>query len=78
MDPPFPIYVFNLVSSLKDKSAKGYPVKKVGVVDIYESFHSLGFYSFCYYTGKLSSLVSAVCETFNASRSFPESYPTSL
>lgn len=28
-EPPFPIYLFGLVSSLKEKSAKGYPVKKV-------------------------------------------------
>ncbi|KAG8956756.1 Factor arrest protein 11 [Tulasnella sp. 424] len=28
-EPPFPIYLFGLVSSLKEKSAKGYPVKKL-------------------------------------------------
>jgi N1221-like protein len=29
MDPPLPVYLFNVVSGLRDKSAKGYPVKKV-------------------------------------------------
>lgn len=29
MDPPLPVYLFNVVSGLKDKSAKGYPIKKV-------------------------------------------------
>lgn len=30
MEPPLPVMFFNLVASLKDKSPKGYPVKKVG------------------------------------------------
>ncbi|KAK7695945.1 hypothetical protein QCA50_000584 [Cerrena zonata] len=29
LDPPLPVYLFNVVASLKDKSAKGYPVKKL-------------------------------------------------
>ncbi|KZV65815.1 hypothetical protein PENSPDRAFT_668143 [Peniophora sp. CONT] len=29
LDPPLPIYFFNVVGGLRDKSAKGYPVKKV-------------------------------------------------
>ncbi|KAG6327871.1 hypothetical protein ID866_11218 [Astraeus odoratus] len=29
MDPPLPVYLFNVVSGLRDKSAKGYPIKKV-------------------------------------------------
>jgi hypothetical protein len=29
LDPPLPVYLFNVVSGLRDKSAKGYPVKKV-------------------------------------------------
>jgi len=29
LDPPLPVYLFNLVSSLRDKTAKGYPIKKV-------------------------------------------------
>lgn len=29
MDPPLPVYLFNVVSGLKEKSAKGYPIKKV-------------------------------------------------
>lgn len=32
MDPPLPVYFFNVVSGLRDKSAKGYPVKKVLVL----------------------------------------------
>ena len=31
LDPPLPVYLFNVVAGLKDKSAKGYPVKKVSV-----------------------------------------------
>ena len=29
LEPPLPVYLFNVVAGLKDKSAKGYPVKKV-------------------------------------------------
>ncbi|KAF9055024.1 N1221-domain-containing protein [Hymenopellis radicata] len=29
LDPPLPVYLFNIVSGLRDKSAKGYPVKKL-------------------------------------------------
>lgn len=29
LDPPLPVYLFNLVAGLRDKSAKGYPIKKV-------------------------------------------------
>jgi N1221-like protein len=29
LDPPLPVYLINVVSGLRDKSAKGYPVKKV-------------------------------------------------
>jgi hypothetical protein len=29
LDPPLPVYLFNIVSSLRDKGAKGYPIKKV-------------------------------------------------
>ncbi|KAA1466295.1 hypothetical protein DENSPDRAFT_831103 [Dentipellis sp. KUC8613] len=32
MDPPVPVYFFNVVSGLRDKSAKGYPVKKLLLV----------------------------------------------
>lgn len=32
LNPPLPVYMYNLVSSLKDKSAKGYPVKKLLLV----------------------------------------------
>ena len=31
LDPPLPVYLFNVVAGLRDKSAKGYPVKKVRV-----------------------------------------------
>lgn len=34
MDPPFPVYLFGLISSLKEKSARGYPVKKVSVLSV--------------------------------------------
>ncbi|KAF8743094.1 hypothetical protein RHS02_02614, partial [Rhizoctonia solani] len=36
LDPPLPIYLFSLVASLKEKSLRGYPVKKVG--DSYSKF----------------------------------------
>ena len=29
LDPPLPVYLFGLVSAMKEKSAKGYPLKKV-------------------------------------------------
>jgi N1221-like protein len=29
LDPPLPIYLLNLVAGLREKNAKGYPVKKV-------------------------------------------------
>ncbi|ETW83843.1 HAM-2, protein required for hyphal anastomosis [Heterobasidion irregulare TC 32-1] len=32
LDPPLPVYFFNVVSGLRDKSAKGYPVKKLLLV----------------------------------------------
>ncbi|TFY81816.1 hypothetical protein EWM64_g2205 [Hericium alpestre] len=32
MDPPLPVFFFNVVSGLRDKSAKGYPVKKLLLV----------------------------------------------
>ncbi|KAF7331855.1 hypothetical protein MKEN_00065600 [Mycena kentingensis (nom. inval.)] len=31
-DPPLPVYLFNVVSGLRDKSARGYPVKKLLLV----------------------------------------------
>lgn len=35
LDPPLPVYLFNLVSSLRDKTAKGYPIKKAcSIVDV--------------------------------------------
>jgi hypothetical protein len=33
LDPPLPVYLFNVVSGLRDKSAKGYPIKKVRASD---------------------------------------------
>ncbi|KAJ3516201.1 hypothetical protein NLJ89_g1274 [Agrocybe chaxingu] len=32
LDPPLPVYLFNVVSSLRDKTAKGYPIKKLLLV----------------------------------------------
>ncbi|KAI6047109.1 hypothetical protein EDC04DRAFT_2621732 [Pisolithus marmoratus] len=32
MDPPLPVYLFNVVSGLKERSAKGYPIKKLLLV----------------------------------------------
>lgn len=29
LEPPMPIYLFNVVAGLREKNAKGYPVKKV-------------------------------------------------
>ena len=29
LDPPLPVYLFTVVAGLRDKSFKGYPVKKV-------------------------------------------------
>ncbi|KJA24554.1 hypothetical protein HYPSUDRAFT_136073 [Hypholoma sublateritium FD-334 SS-4] len=32
LDPPLPVYLFNVVSNLRDKTAKGYPIKKLLLV----------------------------------------------
>ncbi|KAF8895564.1 hypothetical protein BD779DRAFT_1609072 [Infundibulicybe gibba] len=32
LEPPLPVYLFNVVSGLRDKSAKGYPIKKLLLV----------------------------------------------
>ena len=32
LEPPLPVYLFNVVAGLRDKSAKGYPVKKVRLI----------------------------------------------
>ncbi|KAM5540419.1 hypothetical protein V8D89_005877 [Ganoderma adspersum] len=32
LEPPLPVYLFNVVAGLRDKSAKGYPVKKLLLV----------------------------------------------
>ncbi|KAF9452194.1 N1221-domain-containing protein [Macrolepiota fuliginosa MF-IS2] len=29
LDPPLPVYLFSIISNLRDKSAKGYPIKKL-------------------------------------------------
>jgi len=29
LDPPLPVYLFNVVALMRDKTAKGYPIKKV-------------------------------------------------
>lgn len=29
LDPPLPFYLWGIVANLRDKNAKGYPVKKV-------------------------------------------------
>lgn len=30
LDPPLPVYIFTVVAGLREKNAKGYPIKKVG------------------------------------------------
>jgi N1221-like protein len=50
MDPPLPVYFFNVVSALRDKSAKGYPVKKVLMLSvgfIHCSHLLVSYYWFC-------------------------------
>ena len=37
LDPPLPVVFFSLIASLKDKSPKGYPVKKVDASWSYNS-----------------------------------------
>jgi hypothetical protein len=29
LDPPLPVYIFTVVAGLREKNAKGYPIKKV-------------------------------------------------
>ena len=31
LEPPLPVYLFNVVAGLRDKRAKGYPVKKARI-----------------------------------------------
>jgi N1221-like protein len=53
LDPPLPIYLFNVVSGLRDKSAKGYPIKKVREYFYYMlSFDSHLYDSFCWFFGR--------------------------
>jgi hypothetical protein len=43
LDPPLPVYLISIVSGLRDKSAKGYPVKKVRQnTSGFTFFHSCG------------------------------------
>ncbi|KAF8204897.1 hypothetical protein BJ912DRAFT_1018161 [Pholiota molesta] len=32
LDPPLPVYLFNVIANLRDKTAKGYPIKKLLLV----------------------------------------------
>jgi N1221-like protein len=52
LDPPLPVYLFNVVSGLRDKSAKGYPIKKVVNFLSDASFGSHLYDSFCWFFGK--------------------------
>ena len=52
MDPPLPVYLFNVVSGLKDKSAKGYPIKKVHSSHSTDSSQFLTVHSSCLSFGK--------------------------
>lgn len=62
LDPPLPVYFFNMMANLKDKSAKGYPVKKVRRV--YSSFSKMLSLSFSCYScfGRAFWFVAVVCE----------------
>lgn len=45
LDPPLPVYLFHMVAGLRDKSAKGYPLKKVRTpLFCLRSFLSLRFF----------------------------------
>ena len=37
LEPALPVYLFNLVSGLRDKSAKGYPIKKVMTISLHKA-----------------------------------------
>ena len=41
LNPPLPIYLFDLVAGLREKNAKGYPVKKVCLSHIVLFYESL-------------------------------------
>lgn len=63
LDPPLPVYLFHMVAGLRDKSAKGYPLKKVRTpLFCLRSFLSLRFFATrCYcYCGRLFWLAAVV------------------
>ena len=39
LEPPLPVFLFNVVGGLRDKSAKGYPVKKVNYLLVWYLQH---------------------------------------
>jgi hypothetical protein len=62
LDPPLPIYLLNLVAGLREKNAKGYPVKKVRhtlLITFPKLYRSpiRNDNSSCYLRGNLSSLL---------------------
>jgi N1221-like protein len=74
MDPPLPVYFFNVVSALRDKSAKGYPVKKVLDPSVLiRPPHTLVSYFWFY--GRLYCLVAVAFVISKESRKSPVSLP---
>ena len=73
LDPPLPVYLFSVVAGLRDKSAKGYPIKKVS----YSPF--MGIFicspvprSFSLSCGKQSSPAVVAFENLRGQRHLPE------
>lgn len=54
-----PIYLFNLVAGLREKNAKGYPVKKVSSVELAEERKLTYGRSCCSSSGRASFRASA-------------------
>ena len=60
LDPPLPVYLISIVAGLRDKSAKGYPVKKVRQQNVlyYFSIHVGGGSFFLSYGKPFSRVVA--------------------
>lgn len=54
-----PIYLFNLVAGLREKNAKGYPVKKVSLIKLEDELRLTTGRSCCSFSGRASSRASA-------------------
>lgn len=65
------MYLFNVVSGLRDKSAKGYPIKKVRKTKTFRYSLLTSFLSFSFFSGRLFYPVLVVLKITLASKLWP-------